>query len=77
MNSRNGNGMVSENSPAAIDVESDVSTDPSERFLARKARWRAKPAPQTDSASGDREYLGRNRGDTSSIAFSPSSYGLK
>lgn len=77
MNSRNSNGMIPENSPAVNDAESGISIDPSERFLSRKARWRAKPSSQTDSASGDRDFLGRNRGDTSSIAFSPSSYGLK
>jgi hypothetical protein len=77
MNSRNSNAVISENSPAADEVDTRSSSDPTERFLARKAKWRSQPRRQSDATSGDHDLLGRSRGDTSSEAFSPSSYGLK
>lgn len=76
MNSRNSNARTPDMSSTVNEGDAKTLPDPSERFLARKAKWRCEARQPAESAIAPQDLVS-SRGDTTSIAFSPSSYGLK
>lgn len=81
MSSRKNRSALAGETAAAVDADSGIPVDPSERFLARHARWRSEVAQRQTATEldheADQKAEGWFRGDTSSEAFSPSNYGLK